>query len=116
MMQDASVNYRNPATPLPRCSVLPLLIIATCALLLAISILLCITTWNTPGRFIFLPGGDVGLGFRSYGGWLDWVEYAPWDRNPDYIRWSLPWAAVFFAQGLTAVLAIYVRRRRTIAY
>jgi len=44
-------------------------------------------------RFIFLPGGDVGLGFRSYKGSVQWIEYAPWEPNGliDFVRWSVPY-------------------------
>ncbi|MGD1087000.1 MAG: hypothetical protein ABSA47_19875 [Verrucomicrobiota bacterium] len=44
-------------------------------------------------RFIFLPGGDVGLGFRSYKGSLQWIEYAPWEPTGliDFVHWSVPY-------------------------
>jgi len=51
-----------------------------------------LTTMHEPRRFIFLPGGDVGLGFKSFDGWLEWIEYAPWDpAHTDTAWWSLPW-------------------------
>lgn len=60
-----------------------------------------VTTLNDPGRFVFLPGGDVGLGFRSFAGRLEWIEYAPWDpAHMDTPWWSIPWWTV------VAVLAL----------
>ena len=51
--------------------------------------------FDEPGRFIFLPGGDVGLGFRSFAGHLEWIEHAPWDTaHLDTPCWSIPWWAV----------------------
>jgi hypothetical protein len=67
-------------------------------------------TLSSPRRFIFLPGGDVGLGFRSHAGSLQWIEFAPWMANPDLVQWSLPWLPVLGLEALVIVLCI-VRRR-----
>ena len=68
----------------------------------------CATSWVTtlhePGRFIFLPGGDVGLGFRSLAGRLEWIEYAPWDpAHLDTPWWSIPWWSVVAVVGLAVI-------------
>ena len=86
------------------------------SLLLGVSILLCavwcIMTLHEPGRLIFLPGGDVGLGFRSFAGRLEWIEYAPWDReHMDFAWWSLPWWVPIGGQAL--LLAWLILRGRT---
>ena len=39
-------------------------------------------------HLIFLPGGDVGLGFATDHGKLHWVEYAPWSHDPRTVYWS----------------------------
>lgn len=43
-------------------------------------------------RLILFGSGDVGLGFRSASGSLDWIEWAPWEPAGliDYVRWSIP--------------------------
>lgn len=48
----------------------------------------------------FSSRGDVGLGFRSFQGRLEWIQYAPWSRNPDYAYFSLTWWLVCPATGL----------------
>jgi hypothetical protein len=64
-------------------------------------------------RFVFLPGGDAGLGFRSTGGRLDWIEYAPWERTgqKDYIQFSVPyWLPVGATAGLFCWVVLHKRR------
>src|SRR5580658_7446213 len=80
-------------------------------LLLVTSIVCCFLTWKSPGRFIFVPAGDVGLGFRSYAGWLEWVEYAPWDPRPDSVEISVSWMQTIAIEALAVVL-VYLRRRQ----
>src|SRR5216110_239910 len=53
--------------------------------ILIASIILWIDSNLNVRHFIFLPGGDVGLGFGSCHGLLQWVEYAPWSPMPQYI-------------------------------
>ncbi len=72
----------------------------------------CVACWlatlREPGRLVFLPGGDVGMGFKSVAGRLEWIEYAPWDRqNMDYAWWSAPWWVVvgLLAVATTTVIA-----------
>src|SRR5580700_7397220 len=108
-MRQDTLDYRSPSTPAEPRSVLWMVVVAATSVHLAVSIICCIATWNSPKRFIFLPGGDVGLGFRSYAGCVDWIEYAPWVANPDYVKWSVPWAAVFAADAL--IIFLCVRRR-----
>jgi len=68
----------------------------------------CLLTLQEPGRFIFLPGGDVGLGFRSHAGSLQWIEYAPWDaQNTDYVCWSMPWWAVLVGQAFFVIVVVW---------
>jgi hypothetical protein len=72
-----------------------------------LTIVVC--TLNVPGRFIFIPGGDVGLGFRSFRGNLEWIEYAPWSRNPEYVdtlRWSVSWWPIVLVHAIIAFTAI----------
>src|SRR5690349_7762713 len=108
-MQLAALDYRQPSTVVKRRR-MPKVVLTSAAVLFAVSVTCCIATWNTPRRFIFLPGGDVGLGFRSYGGLLQWIEYAPWDPvNMDFPHWSIPWAAIFGAELLP--FALLIRRR-----
>lgn len=78
---------------------------------LTASVLWWAMTMREPGRMIFLPGGDVGLGFKSYAGRLQWIEYAPWDpRNLDYPWWSIPWVVVVSAETLALVAVARVPR------
>jgi hypothetical protein len=73
-------------------------------------------TIESPGRFVFLPGGDVGLGFRSYAGQLEWIEYAPWGP-PEYcdnVLASIPWWKVLVTHGtIVGALAWRSRERRS---
>lgn len=63
------------------------------------------TTGSTPARFIFLPLGDVGGGFRSSAGRLEWIEYASWVRaSPAYVRASMPWWIVLVFEVLVISL------------
>src|SRR4051812_10195900 len=109
-MQQEALDYRRPTTPVQRRPVLRMIVLAAASILLVLSVVCCVATWVSPRRFIFLPGGDVGLGFRSYAGWLAWIEYAPWMANPDYVRWSVPWVAVIVAEALAIALCLYRRR------
>lgn len=52
-------------------------------------------------HIIFLPGGDVGLGFATDHGKLHWVEYAPWSPDPRTVYWSK--ASVLFIYLVTIV-------------
>jgi len=77
------------------------------------SLICCVATWQELGRFIFLPGGDVGLGFYSHHGWLSWIEYAPWDKkNMHYPWWSIPWGFVIAAELLITVGFVWLTRKR----
>ena len=89
--------------------VLRVIVLIVASVLLVVSAIWCFTTLNSPGRFIFLPWGDIGLGFRSHAGSLQWIEFAGWQSNPDYVQWSLPWLAVFVVEAL--VIARCVVRR-----
>lgn len=80
--------------------------------LLIVSLVWCIATWNNAGRLIFFPMGDVGMGFCSRGGWLQWIEYAPWESTPDHLQWEVPWAAVILAESLLAARFVSTIRRR----
>ena len=110
-MQREILNYcpapHRPASVL----VTEILCITGSSLLLLISLIWCIATWSSPGRFVFLPGGDVDLGFRSHAGWVQWIEYAPWMANPDLAEWSLPWIAVFAVELLPIAYLAWRRRR-----
>src|SRR4051812_18876524 len=97
-MERGTLDYRCPTTSDRRGGIAPLLATAS-AVLLAGSVAWCTFTWDKPDRLIFLPWGDVGLGFKSYGGWLQWIEYAPWMRSSgDYPKWSVPWGVVFMLE------------------
>jgi hypothetical protein len=62
--------------------------------------------------FIFLPGGDCGLGFYSEKGLVYWVEYTPWafDHKLFYSRqWHIPyWVLV---SPIAALLCWHVLRK-----
>ena len=102
------LDYRElAAMPKPRAWRATAALCAGAALLIA-SLAWCIATWNTPGRLILLPAGEGTMGFRSYRGWLEWVEYTDWDKK-EYPSWSVPWAgAVLLELSGTA----YVSWRR----
>ncbi len=107
--ESPDVKAATDAPPRPR---LRLAFLFASTLLLVASIVWCIATLHSPQRFIFLPGGDVGLGFRSYAGWLQWIEYAPWDiNNMDYAPWSVPWAAVIVAISFLVIWQFRSLRR-----
>jgi hypothetical protein len=61
--------------------------ILLCSLLVVLAVL-WIDSYFHERHFIFLPGGDVGLGFATGEGRLHWVEYAPWSPDPKTIYWS----------------------------
>ena len=111
IMQPDTIDYRRPQTPPPHRPVIRLLIRSLGAILFMTSLACCIMTWRTPGRLGYIPWGDVGLGFRSYAGWLQWIEYAPWEKNPDYVEVSLPWAVWWFAE-LLLVAATFIPWQR----
>jgi hypothetical protein len=58
------------------------------SVLLVILATLWIDSYFHERHFIFLPGGDVGLGFATDRGNLHWVEYAPWSKDPRTVYWS----------------------------
>lgn len=62
------------------------------ALILSLLLLVLVAFWVDSyfheRHFIFLPGGDVGLGFATDHGRLHWVEYAPWSSDPRTVYWS----------------------------
>lgn len=75
--------------------------------------MLWLDSYSATRRFIFLPGGDVGLGFKSADGLLQWIEYAPWDRkNLDYPWWSVPYRYLVLACVTLAVSFRVARRCR----
>jgi hypothetical protein len=106
VMQRKMIDNQHPSTSRQRRPVARIIVSVVVCVLLVVSVIWCVATLSSPGRFIFLPGGDVGLGFRSHGGWLHWIEYAPWMNNPDYVQWSLPWIAVFVAEALVIALCL----------
>lgn len=66
-------------------------------------------------HFIFLPGGDVGLGFATGAGRLHWVEYAPWSPNPKNVYWSKASVSFFILVVFPAIpLLWHVVHRRTL--
>lgn len=85
----------------------------TLSVLLVILAVLWVDSYFHERHFIFLPGGDVGLGFATDRGVLHWVEYAPWSMDPRTVYWST--AKVSFL-SLTLFLAVpfllYVFRKR----
>jgi hypothetical protein len=109
-MEPEPLDYRNPSTVRQaRADLLPKLAIAA-AVLLIVSVTCCIVTWTKPGRFIFVPLGDVGGGFKSYAGWLEWIEYAPWEApRGDYPQWGVHWGVVFVVEMLPVL--VYAMRR-----
>ena len=83
-----------------RQSLLRLIVLTSSLIVLFGSIALWLSTLSLPARFVFLPSGDVWLGFRSHAGWLQWIEYAYWDReNTDYAWWSIPWGLILVAES-----------------
>jgi len=99
MEPEASDDRHHGATE-RRHTAVQLLVRYLASILFIASLTLCLMTLRTPGRFIFLSAGDVGLGFRSAAGWVQWIENAPWERNPDYIELSVPWAVPLIAEAL----------------
>lgn len=75
----------------------------TLAIVLVVLGALWIDSYFHERHFIFLPGGDVGLGFATDAGRLHWVEYAPWSPDPKMVYWSK--GAVPFLV-LTVIVAI----------
>lgn len=105
-------NHASTATP-PSTSRVPTVALGIASALLLVCIIWCFVSWHTPRRFVFLPGGDVGLGFLSHGGWVTWVEYAPWMPDPDYRVWSVHWGIVIPLQVMCVVWLIRTVRRPT---
>jgi hypothetical protein len=114
-MQRQSIEYRQLSTPAQRRPMLRSIVFVAASVLLVVSVICCLATLSSPRRFIFLPGGDVGLGFRSYAGSLQWIEFAGWQANPDYVQWSLPWPAVFVVEAMVIALCVLRRRPRVAA-
>ena len=80
-----------------------------CIVTLAVLLCLWVDSLFHLRRFIFLPGGDVGLGFRSVSGSIQWIEWAPWEPTGliDFVRWSVPyWLVVTL---LVVPLFFYLR-------
>src|SRR4051794_19401673 len=95
-MQQESLDYRRPSSIRGGRPVRLIVAAALGGSLFVASLACCIATWDSPRRFIFLPAGDVAMGFRSSHGWLDWIEYAEWSQSESSsLRWSVPWLAVF---------------------
>jgi hypothetical protein len=68
----------------------------------------CWATQDRPGRCIFIPAGDVGLGFRSWGGWLEWIEYEGWEPDKtDYVRLSVLWWAILLAEIVFCLAVLF---------
>jgi hypothetical protein len=109
MPQDA-IDYRHPTTTPAHHHAWRIAVLCIASALLAVSVGLCVWTWNTPGRIIFLPFVDAWFGFRSHGGWLDWVSYAPWRQGRDHLVWFLPWAAPILVEMAVIALCLYRRR------
>ncbi len=80
--------------------------VAGIAIAVAASAIWCGLGWLHPSRLVFLPFGDVIVGFRSYGGWFELVDYAPWTRALDFPLISIPWSVVLFVEviGLCGLL------------
>ena len=72
-------------------------------LLLVVLAALWIDSYFHERHFIFLPGGDVGLGFATDGGRLHWVEYAPWSPDPKTVYWSKGAVPFFYLTAFTAI-------------
>lgn len=80
--------------------------------LIGVLALLWIDSYFHERHFIFLPGGDVGLGFATDAGRLHWVEYAPWSPDPRTIYWSKAAVPFFYLTVFTTIpLFWYVFRR-----
>jgi hypothetical protein len=71
--------------------------------LLVVLVVVWVDSYFHERHFIFLPGGDVGLGFATDRGKLYWVEYAPWSPDPQTVYW--PKASISFPL-LTAIIAM----------
>jgi hypothetical protein len=83
-------------------------------LLLVILSVLWIDSYFHERHFIFLPGGDVGLGFATDQGKLHWVEYAPWSSDPKTVYWSKAAFPFLYLAVFTAIPFFwYVLRQRT---
>ena len=80
---------------MPRSTLGRSLLVLTPMLAAWLVFLLWLESYSTTRRFIFLPSGDVALGFKSADGHLQWIEYAYWDREePDYPLLSIPYPLV----------------------
>jgi hypothetical protein len=112
-MSQESLDYRRPSTPPEDRSVRTIVVVVIAASVFIASLACCIATWDSPRRLLFLPAGDVAMGFRSTHGWVDWIEYTDWDKR-EYPSWSIPWLA-FFALELLPVWLVLRRPRRPAA-
>src|SRR6188472_3259594 len=110
-MHQEALDYRKPSTGGDRRSVWPVVLAAIGGSLFIVSVVWCLVTWNSPGRFIFIPAGDAAMGFRSGEGWLSWIEYTDWDKG-ESPSWSLPWLAAFVLE-LLPVWLLLRRARKT---
>src|SRR5439155_14504463 len=79
----------------------------TMAVLLVVLTAVWIDSYFHERHFIFLPGGDVGLGFASDQGKLHWVEYAPWSPNPETVYWSKARIPFYYLPTFAAVLLFW---------
>jgi hypothetical protein len=87
------------------------------AIMLSVILILLAALWidsySHERHFIFILGGDVGLGFATDRGRLHWVEYAPWSTDPRAVYWSKGSVPFFFAAALGGIALIcYVSQRR----
>lgn len=74
---------------------------------------LWIDSYSHERHFIFIPGGDVGLGFATGRGKLHWVEYAPWSTDPRTVYWSKAAVPFLYPTAFIAILfSCYVLRKR----
>lgn len=99
---------------MPRSTLGRSLLVLTPILAAWLLFLLWLESYSTIRRFIFLPSGDVALGFKSAAGRVQWIEYAPWDRKHlDTPWWSIPYP--FLIAGCIAIsvaAGAWVRTRR----
>ena len=83
------------------------------SVLLVVLAALWIDSYYHERHFIFLPGGDVGLGFATDRGRLHWVEYAPWSKDPRTVYWSKAKASFLYLTPFVAVpFLLYVLRKQ----
>lgn len=61
---------------------------------------------------IFLPGGDVGYGFRTHERQISYVEHAPWMASPNLEILTFPLAGVLILEASILLLWIVGRFRK----